>query len=284
MRRTIMTEAERIEEIRRILIALDASPASRAALELAADLAIRHQAELIGIYVEDINLLRSAELSITEEVGGYSAISRRVDSHQIESQLKAQARRIRDMLASVAGRANLRWTFRSVRGLIPGELISAAEEADLIILGKKGWSAGKHFGSTARKLAALSPVRSLILEHKVRPGTPVLVIYDGSDDSQAALKTASRICTPGSILTILVPAEDLQSAEQLYSGLAPWIEEQEFRVQYRWVNDLHGKRIANMALISDCDIVILPAHSEHLQPKALITMVENADCAVLLVR
>ena len=122
-----MPEAERIEEIRRILIALDASPASQAALELAAELAVRHQAELIGIYVEDINLLRSADISITEEVGGYSAISRRVDSQQIESELKAQARRIKEMLSSIAGRANLHWTFRSVRGLIPGELIAAAE-------------------------------------------------------------------------------------------------------------------------------------------------------------
>ena len=279
-----MSEADRIEEIRRILIALDASPSSQAALELAAELAVRHQAELIGIYVEDINLLRSADISITEEVGGYSAISRRVDSQQIESELKAQAKRIEEMLSSIAGRAKLRWTFRSVRGLIPGELIAAAEESDLIILGKKGWSEGKQFGSTARKLVALSPVQSLILEHKVRPETPVLVLYDGSPASQKALKTASRICTPGSTLTILVPAEDRQTAEQLYSGLASWIEDQEFRVQFRWVNDLHGTRISNMALIFDCDIVILPAQSEHFQPKALIKMVENADCAVLLVR
>jgi len=279
-----MPEAERIEEIRRILIALDASPASQAALELAAELAVRHQAELIGIYVEDINLLRSADISITEEIGGYSAISRRVDSHQIESELKAQARRIKEMLSSIAGRANLHWTFRSVRGLIPGELIAAAEESDLIILGKKGWSEGKRFGSTARKLAALSPVRSLILEHKVRPETPVLVIYDGTAESQNALKTASRICSPGSTLTILVPAEDRQTAQQLYSGLAAWIEEQEFNIKFRWVNDLHGQRISNMALISGCDIVILPAHSAHFQPKAIISMVENANCAVLLVR
>jgi hypothetical protein len=127
-------------------------------------------------------------------------------------------------------------------------------------------------------------VRSLILEHKVRPETPVLVIYDGSPDSQNALRTASRICSPGSTLTILVPAEDQQIAEELYSGLASWIEEQEFRIQFRWVNDLHGQRISNMALISGCDIVILPAQSAHFQPKAIISMVENADCAVLLVR
>lgn len=279
-----MSTADRFDEIRRILIALDASPASQAALELAADLAARHKAELVGIYVEDINLLRSAEISFTQEVGEFSAIPRRVDSRQVESEMKAHASRIEAMLSSIAGKANLQWTFRSVRGLIPGELMTAAEDTDLIILGKKGWSEGKQIGSTAQKLAALSPVQSLILEHRVRPETPVLVIYDGSESSQNALKTASRICTPGSTLMIIVPAENQAIAGELYAGLSTWIEEQDFQIQFRWVSDLKGKRISNLALISGCDIVVLPAQSEHFQPQTIISMVESADCAVLLVR
>ena len=279
-----MKAADKYDEIRRILIALDASPASQAALELAADLAVRHKAELVGIYVEDINLLRSAEISFTQEVGEFSAIPRRVDSRQVESEMKAHASRIEAMLSSIAGKANLQWTFRRVRGLIPGELMSAAEDTDLIILGKKGWSEGKQIGSTAQKLAALSPVQSIILEHKVRPETPVLVIYDGSPSSQNVLKTASRICNPGSTLTILVLAENQAAAQELYDGLKNWIEEQAFKIQFRWVNDLEGKRVPNLALISGCEIVILPAQSEYYQPQAIISMVESADCAVLLVR
>jgi nucleotide-binding universal stress UspA family protein len=279
-----MSAADRFDEIRKILIALDASPASQAALELAADLAVRHQAELIGIFVEDINLLRSADISFTQEVGEFTAIPRHVDSRQVENELKAHSRRIEEMLSSIATRANVHWSFRSVRGLIPGELMAAAEGTDLIILGKKGWSEGVQIGSTAKKLAALSPVQSLILEHKVRPDTPVLVIYDGSEGSQNALRTASRICSPGSTLTILVPAEDQESAQEIYAGLGAWIDEQEFQIQFRWVDDLKGKRISNMALISGCDIVILPAQSKHFHPKAIISMVKNADCAVLLVR
>ena len=279
-----MSAADKYDEIRRILIALDASPASQAALELAADLAVRHKAELVGIYVEDINLLRSAEISFTQEVGEFSAIPRRVDSRQVESEMKAHASRIEAMLSSIAGKANLQWTFRRVRGLIPGELMSAAEDTDLIILGKKGWSEGKQIGSTAQKLAALSPVQSIILEHKVRPETPVLVIYDGSPSSQNALKTASRICNPGSTLTILVLAENQAAAQELYDELKNWIEEQAFKIQFRWVNDLEGKRVPNLALISGCEIVILPAQSEYYQPQAIISMVESADCAVLLVR
>lgn len=279
-----MTGAGGIDEIRRILIALDASPASQAALELAADLAVRHKAELVGIYVEDENLLRSAGISFTEEVGEFSAISRNVDSQQVEHELKAHARRVEGMLSAIAARTNLRWTFRSVRGLISGELLAAAEGTDLIILGKKGWSEGKHFGSTARELAALSPVQSLILQHRVRPETPVLVIFDGSEAGHKALSAARRVCSPGSTLTVLVPAADEGTARKIYSGLAPWIEAQDFQVRFRWVDDLEGKRISNIALISGCDIVILAAQSEHFHPREIVSIVEDADCAVLLVR
>lgn len=279
-----MNQADRMKEIRRILIALDASPASQAALELAAELAARHQAELIGIYVEDINLLRSAEIPITSEVGVYSAISRQVDSRHMQSELKAHARRVEQLLSAIAQKTNLRWSFRSVRGLIHRELINAAEETDLIILGKRGWSEGVQIGSTARTLAALAPVHSLILEHKIRPQAPVLVVYDGSPDCYKALRTASRICPPGGRLIILAPAADQAAADELYSGLVPWIEEQEFQVEFRRIVDPSGGRIANLALVLDCDIVVLSAESPHFQPEAISQMLEKAHCAVLLVR
>ena len=47
-----MNERELEPTIRRILVALDASPHSRAALEAASDLALALKAELIGIFVD----------------------------------------------------------------------------------------------------------------------------------------------------------------------------------------------------------------------------------------
>jgi hypothetical protein len=54
-------EAEKREfEIHRILVALDASVRSLAALEAAAELAAEWHAELLGLFVEDVELLRLA--------------------------------------------------------------------------------------------------------------------------------------------------------------------------------------------------------------------------------
>jgi nucleotide-binding universal stress UspA family protein len=279
-----MNSKNSIEEIRRILIALDASPASQAALELAADLAIRYQAELIGIYVEDINLLRSAEIPFTKEVGLHSVSSRQIDISHIERELRAHARRVEQLLASIAQRANLRWSFRSTRGLIAGELISAAADTDLIILGKTGWSGSRQIGSTAREVAVRSPIQSLILHHKVRPGSPIMVVYDGSPASQNALVAARRISSPESTFTILIVAETKGEAEQLQKQVQTRIKDDEMKLDFRWVNSIQGDRISQLALLSCCDLVVLPTKSERFETENLISMLNDADCAVLLVR
>jgi nucleotide-binding universal stress UspA family protein len=279
-----MSSSEGMNEIRRILSALDASPASQAALDLATELAIRYQAELIGIYVEDINLLRSAEIPFTQEVGTYSASSRQFDSSHIERELKAHARRVEQLLSSIAERANLRWSFRSTRGLIPGELMAAAAGSDLIILGKTGWSGRKQIGSTAREVAMQAPIQSLILMHKIRPGTPVMVVYDGSPASQDALLAARRIISPENILTVLIPAETREAADQLQKEVQDSLQDEDLQINFRWATDIHGDRISQLAMISNCDVVVLPAQSEQFDPEALVAMLDKADCAVLLVR
>ena len=58
----------------------------------------------------------------------------------MQRQLRAQAQRARQALALLAERSDVSWSFRVARGAIAAELLSAAAEADLTILGKTGWS------------------------------------------------------------------------------------------------------------------------------------------------
>ena len=53
---------------RRILVAIDTSPHGSAALEAAARLATELRAELEGLFIEDINLLRLAGLPFAREI------------------------------------------------------------------------------------------------------------------------------------------------------------------------------------------------------------------------
>ncbi len=125
--------------IKRILVAIDASPHSLAALETATRFASRFHAELVGIFVEDINLVRLSEMPFSSEMGYYSATRRPINYSEIIRQLKVQARWAQRAIELLAERANIAWSFRTVRGIVASELLSAATEADLIVLGKAGW-------------------------------------------------------------------------------------------------------------------------------------------------
>ena len=84
--------------IRRIVVAVDASPHSLAAIEGAAVLARLLEAELIGIYVEDVRLLRVAELPRMVEVSFDSRVARPFTDRYAERQLKEQAAKARRAL------------------------------------------------------------------------------------------------------------------------------------------------------------------------------------------
>ena len=279
-----MSPEGRLQNFQRILIALDASPASLAALELAADLAERYQAELLGIYVEDINLIRSAEIPFTREIGYYSGISHEIDKYHIERELRAQARRVERLLAAIAQKANIRWSFRRSRGVIHGELLEAAQGTDLIILGKSGWSGRQQLGSTARNVAVQSTIQSLILLHRVRPWTPIMVAYDGSAVSQKALAAAQLISAKDIPLIVLLVADNPDQLQVLETEVKASSEQLGLQVEFRSTADFEGSRLSQLAMLSGCDVVVLPVESRSIKTEALIEMLNEADCAVLLVR
>lgn len=120
-------------KIRRVIVGLDPAVQSRALLEAAVGLAGRMEAELVGLFVEDQNLLHFAGLPFAREVGFASATRRTLDVESMERSLRALAQEARRTLASIAGQTSVRWSFRVVRGSVGTELLAALEEADLAI-------------------------------------------------------------------------------------------------------------------------------------------------------
>lgn len=281
-------------EIRRILVALDASPLSRVALEVAANLAIRYQAELVGIYVEDINLIRVADFPFVREIGAISGRLNEINRHLIERQLRAHARFVERLLAEAAtrispaggtaGESALRWSFRTVRGAISSELLSAARDSDLILLGKSGWSRSRRLGSTARALAAESPILAFILHQLPHPGTPVMVAYDGTPDSRVGMTTARLISGASAELNVLILAEDIESAQRLRTEVEEYFAGEGVKLNYRWLSSLDAETIDQTAQMAGCEVLVLPAESRFLDREALLTILNESKCSVLLVR
>lgn len=268
-------------QIRRILVAIDASPQSLAALEAAAELAANLGAELAGVYVEDINLIRLGALPAVLEIGAASARSRRLDEGRITRELRSQAARAAQAIAAIAGRSQVRWSFKVARGSIESELLQAASEADLFILGRAGWSGQRKLGSTARAVIKAGPARTLVVERGERLRPTLMVVYDGSELSQRALDTAVGL---GGYLAIGIVAGDQKQAKELQSEVASKLSELGLEARYRWLISADARGLADMVRTQEECIVILPSESPILQGKDLPEALEEFECPVLLVR
>ena len=284
-----MKHEEGSSAIRRILVALDASPASLTALETAVELAQTLQAELVGLFVEDINLVRIAALSFSQEVGLFSATRRQLSTLSIERQLRSQANRARQALAALAERAGVNWSFQTARGVVSSELLAAALDADLIILGRTGGAPlgrRRQIGSTARSILIQTPNLTLLLQPGTHPQLPLLLLYDGSAVAQKALQATAQLMrnrTNGHISVLLLAADpgQVQSLQQeVAAELAKWGVE----ARYTWHSEISAQQLAQAVQMGGCRMLVIPSDGSALDQDAIFALLNRIDCPVLLVR
>jgi nucleotide-binding universal stress UspA family protein len=282
----VSKEEEQLK-IRRILVALDASPHSLAALEAAADLAASFQAELIGLFVEDVNLLRLADLPFTREIGLFSARRRQIEVHEVERQLRGQARRVRRTFSVITQRLDLRGTFRVARGAITSKLLDAAADADMIILGKAGWSPIRlrQMGSTARAVALKSSALTVVLQDGTRLCSPIMLLYGDSPLAQKTLTVAARLVEEEEdwTLNVVIVAEGPEEAERMKEQAAQWLREHELVAEYYPIIGGSVPKLRQL-IRQRCGTLILAADSSLLRDEDLATLLEHVEAPVMIVR
>jgi nucleotide-binding universal stress UspA family protein len=184
--------------VRRILVALDPSPHGRAALAEAIALAHRQGAEIVGLFVEDEELLRVARLPFAREFGVFDPAGRPIDLGAMERRLRAQAAAMRQAMEREAARLHFSWTFRVARGRVATEVVAAGEQADVIFIGRAREQAlTTRLGSTARAVLSNSRRTVFCVRHRPVSGRAVVAAYDGSEASGRALRTAADLAGPG---------------------------------------------------------------------------------------
>lgn len=271
--------------IRRILVALDTSRYSLAALEAAVELAADLEAELQGLFVEDVNLLRLAGLSVAREVSYPFAATARLDRARMERQLRAQAAQARQALATACERRQIKWSFRVVRGEVTPEVLAAALGADLLSLGKASRPLTRRvrMGSTARAAAAQAPHSVLLLQCDVGISPPVVMTYDGSSTARQTLVMAERLAQEsGGYLTILILADTTEAAQRLQTQTTDWLRGHELVVRHRRLINAGVATLTHEVRAEGSGVLVLSAAI--LPPEALQTLLDEVDCPVLLVR
>jgi nucleotide-binding universal stress UspA family protein len=210
-------------------VALDASPLSLHALRLAARLAASLGAAFEALFVEDENLLRLARLPFARAASRLLATSEPCDD--LALQLRALAAETRRAVEVAAREAGVAAGFRAVRGSVAREVVAAAAEADLLVLGYRAQATSlrrPRLGATAR--VALAQARSAVALVQGTPARAVVAVAcDRSPASENALEMAAALAEAlgGEVLVLCVAgpdecAETEARAERLVGGRAPY--------------------------------------------------------------
>jgi nucleotide-binding universal stress UspA family protein len=279
-----MSEAD--PSLQRILVALDASPHSQAALDAAVRLATDLGAEVEGLFVEDETLLRAAQLPFAEEVRASTTSPKALTDQRMQRQLRYQAEYAEQTLRRAGERAEVTVEFDVVQGNVTRELLNAATEVDLLVLGKTSTdSSRRQLGTTSRTVLTDAPAPVLVLREVVPPQQPVLVYYDGCPAAKTALEVAARLSRRGEArpIRVLLPASDDATTERLRDEVQSYVGDPEMPVSMHVLTRAESRRLSAFARRVG-GLVILPDDCVPLSQVPLRQFLYEIDRPLLVMR
>lgn len=273
--------------LRRIVLGLDASAGSLAALELATRLAARATAELTALFVEDVNLLRAAALPGAPHLTLPAGAARPLDAPTLESHLRALAFQARRALEQATTSRRLRTRFRVVRGSVASEVLAASLDCDLLILGRpsRGRLPRERPGGTAHTAAERGRVSVLLLPGAAPVERPVRALYDSGKRAPRVLALAAALSEAvGHGLQVLAAAEDEAAAARLIEAASAWLAARGCASGLARFVGAAGPRLATRLREPPESLIVLDAESPLLQRMGLRPFLEAIPGSVLLVR
>ncbi|ABI56865.1 universal stress protein [Alkalilimnicola ehrlichii MLHE-1] len=279
---------ERQRLFRQALVLLDASLSSNEALQAALGLFARGEVALRGLYVEDRDLLRSAALPFTREVGGYSGVCRPLASDTLEARLRDRAQLIRTVLKRVARDYHHHLELEVTRDRVVSAALSLVRDNDLLVIGRTGWASGqaRALGSNARQLVRLAPCSLLIGTWPEQPITAVIVRAD--EQAEAALRVAlSVVGNRARALNVLVlPPEGGPVTDARLGEIAEWLEDQGVSAHLRVVYppDENGLLRALLQEQTGAVVITRNAHETQADREMVSRLLERVDLPLLLLR
>ncbi|MDH3286876.1 MAG: hypothetical protein OEP48_04005 [Betaproteobacteria bacterium] len=278
-----MSDSERAPAAPRIVVSFDTTPVGEAALETALSLAAIWDAEIAGLFVEDIGLVRMAELPFTRELGLTSAVLRSIDTTDIERALRLQAEQSRAWLAAAAAALNLRWSFQVVRGQSVNAVFEYGEGCALMILGAA--SAGVVARSV--ELSGVGPARRSVSELQALrylSARPVVLLFDGSERGMRALAAGHSLAVrAGTRLTLLVTADSAEEFDRRRQQARSWLVERSAVARYVWLKSRDVESVARAVGAENASALLLHEHVTPNDRRLLRSLLSELGCPLVLV-
>jgi hypothetical protein len=254
----------------RITVMLGNTDADRRTLDMLGLLAAETPVKILGLFIEDIELLGLADLPVVREYCRLTQVERQLNSADLRRQLRIQARSARQALAAIAGRMGFSWSFRTVRGSLSSLLPHAVQDMDMMLLGaaRRTLPFASHFSPTTRS----------------RPlDQPVSIIFDGSHAAQRALGVARRIARAGgqplNVFLVAANASDFTSLRAQSRALAGAIK---LRLHEHLNPDLN--KILAAVRSERSGTLVLGMNEQLISPESVDLLRKRLGCPAVLVK
>jgi hypothetical protein len=155
-------------------------------------------AEVLGLFIEDSELLSLADIPVVREYCRLTQAGRRLQADELERQFRSQARRAERALAEMVNPRGCPWSFRALRGDPVDLLRQTLAGVDLMLLGAT---------------AGLPPVT---VRRPAAAKRPVMAVFNRPEPATRALRVALRMAeSSGAGLVVALAADSPQELDTL---------------------------------------------------------------------
>lgn len=199
----------------RIVVALDAGPASGDVLTAAAETASRLGLPLVAVFVEDADIFKLRELDCAVHLDFLGTTDPPgADDVHLEALLHVTALRLRERLSVVAARLGVSWTFSVARGEMGPVIQGAAQRGDILVVP----------GSATRLRAAVTRLAHSAWLMPPHPSLnrPTVIVTGATKPQRQALNFALRLARAGfgpvDVIAVTTDERDVQEMIDTLAG------------------------------------------------------------------
>ena len=264
-----------------ILVALDHSSHSRAALESAAFIAKLMEAKIHGLFVHDDQWLRIGKLPYLAEIDELTGKISPIGRDSIEKKIRDVEIAIKEHFEHISNQYQLPNTLSTEKGVVTKKVLEAAKDVDLITIGSRGRSFSKSgkLGSTASSIIRTADKPVLILQNRRKPNRPTIVVFDGSEKSAFGVKMALAIAGKNDSPLIVIDMSDAFSTKISLDSIT---DQTETEIQVIKMDQPNMGRFLFLLNRLRGGLLVVPKNDRFTKKSTVEYILEGAKCPILL--
>lgn len=265
----------------RVVVWLDPTAPQEGSLQALAGLGAGN--EILGLFVEDLDLLDLSRLSVAREITFEGMAARQLEQGRTEQQFRVHGARMRNLFEAAARKISSRHSFRVARGVVRAELLKVSADYDTLVLthSRRQFGPRLTIRTQLAELLAGGPRTLVIVQEQWQTGACIAALFDGTPAGELALHTAAVIARSEKIgLSVWLPAD---RRGQLEKKVMDILGESTHASFHRVATD----DLDALVRAADSDharVLVLPATAPAEMHKTVTELLDRASCSIIVVR